>query len=299
MDPGAGAAILVTGAAGTIGRRVIASLESIDRDVVALIGSEDADPGRGHVVRGDLLEPGTARRAVEALVARADGRPTAIIHLAAIPHPTNPPVRGFANNTAAAFNILDAAGELGVDRAVVASSMAAVGLAFGPPELRPHYLPIDEDHPTLVADSYGLSKAVTETVAESMHRRWGTAVCAVRFPFVAAGERLAKRLSEARSAPESLRAEVWSYLHTEDAAEYLVRLADADLQGFQIVNIAAPDTLSEVPTADLIGRFLPEVARGRTFVGHEVPLDLGRLERLLGARPARTWRTGHEEAMGM
>lgn len=194
-------AVLVTGASGVIGARVTERLQRSGHDVVALV---------------------------------ADGRPTSAIHLAAILHPTRPAAQGFVNNTAASFAILEAAGEARIAQVVVSSSLAALGLAFGPPDLRPRYLPLDESHPLLIRDPYGHSKAVAESSASAMmHRRWGTAVCSLRLPFVPSGDRLARRLDEARAGARALRAEVWAYLHTDDAAEYLVRAAtEHDRRGF-------------------------------------------------------------------
>ena len=66
----------------------------------------------------------------------------------------------FRNNVVSSFNVLEAATMLGIKKVVWASSISALGYAFRHRQFNPRYLPIDEDHPLLSQDSYGLSKMV-------------------------------------------------------------------------------------------------------------------------------------------
>src|SRR5947209_2806396 len=81
-------------------------------------------------------------------------------------------------NTLATYCVLDAACEVGVHSAVIASSIAATGLSFSPHHAHPAWLPIDVDLPTQAADPYGLSKVTDEQTAAMMSRRSGLTVSA-------------------------------------------------------------------------------------------------------------------------
>ena len=88
----------------------------------------------------------------------------AVVHLAAIPAANiHTPEVTFQNNVMSTYNILEAAGGLGIKKAVIASSESSYGIVFAIHLLGPRYVPMDEDHPQLPQDSYGLSKAVNES----------------------------------------------------------------------------------------------------------------------------------------
>jgi hypothetical protein len=76
--------------------------------------------------------------------------------------------------------VLEACGLLGIRRAVLGSSESSYGICFANEFFEPQYLPIDEDHPQLPEDSYGLSKVVGEVTAEMFHRRDGTQILSYR-----------------------------------------------------------------------------------------------------------------------
>lgn len=263
--------VLVTGAAGEVGREVVRELARHGHQVVALIRPGQPTPeGADRVHRGDCADPQLAALAC----ADVDG----VAHLAAIPSPIGPPDQVFTTNTAATHAILEAAGAAGVGRAVIASSLSVIGLAFGRPHLRPAYLPVDEDHPILAEDPYALSKQVDEMTAAMMHRRWGTDLVALRMPFVGAGERLAGRMRRGREDPGALVGDLWGYLRTEHAAEAFRRALEGARAGCHVVTVAAPDTVCSVPTAMLLQRFLPEVPLRRELPGRTtvLALDWGR-----------------------
>ncbi|WP_179120321.1 NAD-dependent epimerase/dehydratase family protein [Streptomyces tsukubensis] len=119
------------------------------------------------------------------------GRLAAVVHLAAHPNPgivsDHETLRA---NGMSAYAVLQEAGRRGVPRVVGASSTSAVGLSWADRELSPAYVPVDEEHPDLTVDSYGLSKVMAEQMAAFTTRRYGTATVMLRFPFVGAGERL-------------------------------------------------------------------------------------------------------------
>lgn len=275
--------VLVTGAAGDIGSRVVAELRAGGHIVDALVlPGLSVPPGVDRVHEGDCADPelvATACRGVDALA-----------HLAAIPSPSRPPDQVFGGNTRATHAVLEAAGAAGVRRAAIASSVSVLGLAFGRPGLRPAYLPVDEEHPILAEDPYALSKQVDECTAAMMHRRWGMDIVALRMPFVGSGDRLAERLRLGREDPGSLVGDLWGYLCTHDAALAFRTVLEHPPPGCTVVTIAATDTVCELTTAQLLAHYLPEVPVRQPLPGHRSVLCLDRARSVLGWAPGPGWR---------
>ncbi|MGW3407786.1 NAD-dependent epimerase/dehydratase family protein [Streptomyces sp. NPDC000888] len=272
--------VLVTGAAGHIGQHVLDELfaASYEYEIVAtdVVPFEAPSAERVHI--GDLQDPDLVRKAVDGV--------QAVVHLGAIPHPnTADPSALFATNCLTAHRVLDEAGRAGVRRIVAASSMAAVGLAWSPVPVSPLYVPLDEEHPLLIRDPYGLSKAVLEETARSTHRRWGTDIVCLRFPFTGSGERLHGQLAKVAADPGAHRHDLWGWLHTRDAAAVVHRALRADFTGCHVLNVAAADTSSPLPTAELMDRFHPDVPTFSALPGRTSLFDTTACAELLGFVP--------------
>ncbi|SDO76984.1 NAD-dependent epimerase/dehydratase family protein [Actinacidiphila guanduensis] len=275
--------VLVTGAAGHIGRHTAAELLAAGHEVVLtdLLPADEPQALRVHT--GDLQDPELVRAAMAGV--------DAVVHLGAIPHPNVPdPSALFAHNCHTAHRVLEEAGRAGVRRVVAASSMAAVGLAWSPVPLSPAYVPLDEAHPVLVRDPYGLSKLVLEETARAAHRRFGTDTVCLRFPFTGNGERLARFLAACAADPAAQRHDLWGWLHTLDAAAAIRHALERDLSGAHVVGVTAPDTTSTLPSAELMAAHHPGVPLRPGVTGHATLFDRTVCTDLLGFTPARTWR---------
>ena len=159
--------VLVTGGAGRLGRYVVAELAGHCRVSVLDRDRRAARPD----FPVDVLD-------LDA-VARAMPGHDAVVHLAAIDVSVPaPPARLFDVNVRGTWNVLQAAHQAGVRRAVVCSSVAATGIDS--PDRPPLYLPIDEAHPLRPAGDYGLSKEVDEAIARTFARRGGMEVIVLR-----------------------------------------------------------------------------------------------------------------------
>jgi len=266
--------VLVTGAAGLIGRAVVAQLLASGVPVTALI-LESEPLGGARVIAGDARDPDVVAGALDDV--------DAVIHLAAIPSPlADPAERVFAVNTQATFTVLDQAGRAGVRRVALASSYAIGGLPFAPRRLPMPYLPIDTALPLQIHDAYALSKRVDEETAAMMHRRYDMTVVALRLPFVgSADDRLAATAARFVSTPADGANDVWSYLDTRDAARALVSALEPARPGCHVLYVAAPETLAPYPTDDLLARFHPSTPRP-SFPGRAVPIDLEPARELIG-----------------
>ncbi|WP_194891282.1 NAD-dependent epimerase/dehydratase family protein [Catenulispora pinisilvae] len=270
--------VLVTGAAGRIGRAVLAHLADRGVAATALVLADPGDLTARHVVAGDAADPATVREALHGV--------DAVIHLAAIPTPErNTPQEVFGTNTMATLTVLEEAGHAGIHHACLASSYGVTGLPWSVTDAHPPYLPVDEAMPPQVSDSYGLSKQTDELIAQMAARRHGMSVVCLRYPFVGDQERLAARARQLSENPAAGAAELWTYLDVRDAARAALLALAVPGPGAPAVHLCAPDTLSRQPTSDLIARFHPGVELRAAISGRQAAIRTAAAEQLLGFVP--------------
>jgi nucleoside-diphosphate-sugar epimerase len=281
--------ILVTGAAGRLGAFVLAELTNNGHRVVAV----DRCLPESYWLASPL---GIEWRAVEVRnvgeIAGALVGCDAVLHLAAIAAPTgHPPEVVFSNNVEATFAVLQAASVLGVGKAVIASSLSALGMAYAPEPLPPVYVPLDEQHPLRAADCYALSKEVDERTAQMFSRREGMSVVALRFPFIALpgeGARIADELGE--GSVDTWARSLWSYIDVRDAALACRLAAESNTTGFEVINVAAADSLSQVESTRLVDRYCPEAEVRGPLLGCCSLVATGKAAEMLRFSPAHSWR---------
>lgn len=215
--------VLITGANGYVGQAVTTHCVNLGWDVRALDLDADANVDGTDYVQCDVTDYDAVRSAVQ-------GR-DAIIHLAAIPTPAqNPGPTVFRVNTTGTFNVFEAAADEGIRRIAQASSINALGCAWGPNEMRVDYFPIDEDHPINPADPYSFSKKVIEDIGAYYWRRDGISSVALRLPWVWTSKpEYAERVRTYRANDRKLLGE----LAAMPAAERARRIAEAQQQAVE------------------------------------------------------------------
>lgn len=270
--------VLVTGADGSIGRATTERLHRLGVAVTALsLDFADETPA-DRVIVGDARD--------EAVVARALADADAVVHLAAIPHPSlGTPAVVFGTNAVATFTVLAQAGEAGVRRAVIASSINAFGVPMNPHDVMPAYYPLDEDIPADIADGYSLSKQADEASARMAWRRWGLSTVALRFPLVKDRDTLLRSAEEARKDPAAMAREGWAYLDLRDGVRAIELALTASLSGAHVVGLSADDLLIDRPAADLLDAYAGGVPLRRPIGEHGPLVDLTRARDLLGFVP--------------
>lgn len=289
-DPGP---VLVTGAAGRLGSAVVTELVTAGYDVVGLdrrpaplAGSPAVAPRPGSV-RWIVADLGDLGEVVQAMAGCRS-----VVHLGAIPRPGGvPDTVVFATNTQATFSVVTAAGVVGAAPVVLASSLSALGSAWSPTPTTPAYAPVDEAHPLTPADAYGLSKLVDEATAAMAARR-GLRVVALRFPWIATRDEIAAAVAELRRdpAPERRVRELWAYIELSDAARACRLALEARGEGLSVLNVGADDTLSEIPTEELLRRYAPGVRQVAPLPDHRAAFSCDRAAEAIGFRPRWSWR---------
>lgn len=168
--------VLVTGAAGLLGRFVVNDLLKAGYEVRGFdrrTGSSDIE---WHV--GDV----TDAVAVDKAIAGMD----AVLHIAAIPNIWSGDGSTIMNvNIQGTFNVFEAAEREGINRVVFCSSDSVAGYTVREGKmLPPRYAPLDTAHPLQATDPYAVSKVLGEDLARSYALR-GMSVIALRTVFVA------------------------------------------------------------------------------------------------------------------
>ena len=171
--------VAVTGAAGMIGRKLVARLGDDGRlgdaelERLTLVDVEAPDPPpSGESFAGDLADPATAQRLV-------DGRPDVIVHLAAVVSGEAEADfdKGYRVNLDGTRALLEAVRAAGyAPRLVLASSIAVFGA--------PLPNPIPEDFATLPLTSYGTQKAIDELLLADYSRRGFVDGVGIRLPTI-------------------------------------------------------------------------------------------------------------------
>ena len=281
--------IVVTGAAGRLGRRVVQMMVDGGREVLATdqIAADDLPT---EFVRCDLGDA----RAVDDLLSGAE----AVVHMGAIPGPLRGEPRFiFENNVASTFNVMTSAAEQGLRRIVFSSSAFGMGWAHEGDAFVPLYLPLDEEHPMMPFEPYGLSKQVGEDIGRMIARNSDTTVVSLRFTNVALPEVQAEFPWPAPTPDSPLTLVMWAYADARDVAQAHVLALDADIEEYEAFMLAQPTSRFEEPTIDLVrSNFGDRVEIREGLEGTASVISTDKAERLLGWRPSHNWREERGQA---
>lgn len=283
--------VLVTGSEGRIGRYQVEALRSAGYETTTLDRRGSSRAVR-HLI-GDLRDVYTVRRAVQGV--------DAVVHLGALANDgQNTPEDVYAINVMGTLNVLQACVEAGIGRVVYYSSVQALGNFRG--FRKASYLPIDDAYPPHPMSPYQLSKHLGEAACRSYTDRHGLVTIALRPVFVADPHQYHRfGAYQADRDLHGMRSDYWSYVDVRDVVE-AARLA---LENSTIENgaflLAAADTLTDTPTAELVDTFYPDtpwrVDRDAYLaaVPNRSLLDCSGANGALGWRPAHSWRTERGE----
>jgi nucleoside-diphosphate-sugar epimerase len=190
------------------------------------------------------------------------------------------------------FNVLEAAIAAGADRFVNFSSETVPGFIFPQRPFEPDYLPVDEEHPIRPQDPYATAKWFGELLCERATERSDIRCTSIRPCWVQDEESYERNLGPIVRDPSVLVGNYCSYIDIHDLTDAVVLALETDLPGHEVFYIASPDTIGGHPLVETVKRHYG--GEGIDFHAIErvdaSAISSAKAQRLLGWKPARSWR---------
>lgn len=274
--------ILITGAAGLIGKEVTKGLVAAGHEVLATdLVKDDLSPAQKFVV-GDLVSAD--------FVSQLDFRSDAVVHLGSIPRPgIDSDEKVLHNNVMGSYHMFANAVENKVPLVIYASSLSIYGFAWSGPWTSPEYVPVDEKHPLRHFESYALSKEVNERSADMWANRSETAFVGLRFPHTHTQSVFAEMAQQMREGDKEILEQgakiFWAYLDLRDAVQGILTVLEKGGQGSKTYNFAAPDTYAHKPTREMMAEFHPTSRIASTLSGNDSIIDCSEWLSVYGYQP--------------
>ena len=262
--------ILITGAAGLIGKEVTKGLVAAGHEVLATdLVKDDLSPAQKFVV-GDLVSAD--------FISQLDFRCDAIVHLGSIPRPgIDSDEKVLHNNVMGTYHMFANAVENKVPLVIYASSLSIYGFAWSGPWTSPDYVPVDEKHPLHHYESYALSKEVNERSADMWAHRSETAFVGLRFPHTHTHSVFAEMAQQMRDGDKAILQQgakiFWAYLDLRDAVQGILTVIEKGAKGSKTYNFAAPDTYAHKPTSEMMAEFHPTSEVVSPLSGYDSIID--------------------------
>ena len=214
----------------------------------------------------------------------------AVIHFAAIPRlMMTSDNECYRVNTLGTYNVLDAAIKFGIKKVIFASSETTYGVCFADGEVKPDYLPIDENHPTIPQDSYAMSKVVNEATAKSFQRRSGIDIYGLRINNVIEPHEYKEKFPAYMENPDLRRRNIFSYIDARDLGQMVQKCLDTDGLGYEVFNVSNDDHSVGLSSEKLIETYYQGVEI-RTPKVPESFYTNEKAKQLLGFQPCHSWR---------
>jgi UDP-glucose 4-epimerase len=249
--------LAVTGAAGRLGRHVVARAMRAGHRIVAtdLPGAAGDPDGRVDWRPADLTDLDHARAAL----AGAEG----VVHLGGLVHPRYPEPDVHRVNVNGTYHVLVAAEENGVTGVCLASSINAIGGVYSAAP-RYDYFPVDEDHPSYAEDAYSLSKWIVEQQSAAFaRRRPDVAFSALRLHGLRDDAASAMRGGD----DERNRKDLWGWVSYDAAAAACLLAVLRPAPGHAVYHVVADRTVTPTPSAELAARWYPGVPLRAPMIG--------------------------------
>jgi len=293
--------VLVTGGSGRLAGFVVRALRG--RHDVVLFDRANPPDDRADLpwVQGDLNVFEDCQRAVEGV--------DCVQHLGAVVEPSDhPQIRAeraaqglpevpfdatMRTNIMGVYYLAMAAVQAGVKSVVMTGSVCAFGSGFriSQTPFPIHYLPLDEQHPSDVEDSYSYSKLVAEELLASFTRAYGLRTYVARTAGIYSPDRL-QHMAQTRAPVSAWDEWMWAYISSEDLARLQCMIMEkADALPVHSVYVASSlDSAALEPSQEIVARFRPDLLPVSRLAGHDGFFSPAKAQREVGWTPRRSWR---------
>jgi len=288
--------VFFTGGSGKAGKHAVAYLRAQGHHVINADKTFAGD-GTGEI-QVDLMDFGQVIGAMSQFVDFAEldagqGVPKydAVVHFAAVPRVMiGTDGECFKANTQTTYNVIEAAVKLGIPKVIFASSETTYAVCFADGEIKPDYVPIDEEHPTVPHDSYAMSKVCNEMTAKSFQARTGIDIYGLRINNVIEPHEYAENFPEFETNASLRRRNIFAYIDARDLGHMVDCCLKTDGLGYQIFNVANEDTSVGATSAEVMAEFYQGVHQTRQMAEFETFYDISKAKKMVGFAPKHGWR---------
>jgi len=289
--------VFFTGGSGKAGRHAVAYLRAQGHHV---INADQTLSGDGtNELQVDLMDFGQVIGAMSQFVDfdelnTGQGVPKydAVVHFAAVPRVMiGTDGECFKANTQTTYNVIEAAVKLGIPKVIFASSETTYAVCFADGEIKPDYVPIDENHPTVPHDSYAMSKVCNEMTAKSFQARTGIDIYGLRINNVIEPHEYARDFPAYETNARLRRCNIFAYIDARDLGHMVDCCLKTDGLGYQIFNVANEETSVGATSGEVMAEFYHGVPETRQMGEFETFYDISKAKKMVGFQPKHDWRS--------
>ena len=232
----------------------------------------------------------------------------AVVHLVALHLGLQGGEVVFRTNVVTTFNVLEAATNLGIPRAVFASSLSALGDPAFYQRFAPQSVPRRRGTTPVAQDPYALSKIVNEESGQAFARRtlrWDVpgygpdaleartsmTIISIRPTWIVTPKSFRQHIVPIWEDAANGASVLWTYVDVRDVAQAFRLALQADLSGYETFIATAPNTYVKLPSAELLQEFYPETEMRSELEGNQSLVSAAKATRLLGYQAEYTWET--------
>jgi nucleoside-diphosphate-sugar epimerase len=288
--------IIFTGGTGKAGHHAVQHLVSKGYDLLN-VDLKPLDMAGVNTLIADLTDSGQVFNALTTHFGfdgydkgKPPQAPDAVVHFAAIPRVLiEPDNKTYSTNVMSTYNVIEAAMKLGVPKVIIASSETTYGVCFAEGDKDFKKFPLEEDYDIDPMDSYGLSKLINEQTARAFAARYGADIYALRIGNVIEPHEY-DRFPAFIANPETRKRNAWTYIDARDLGEIVHLCLQKNGLGFQVFNAVNDTITSNMPTAQFLARYCPNVPVTRKLEEFEGPLSNRKIKEVLGFKEQHNWR---------
>lgn len=289
--------IAFTGGSGKAGRHILPMLAAQGHRVLNLDLVPLHAPGVDNLIV-DLTDPGQVFSALSGYANFTEMEPgtgvprfDAVVHFAALARILiAPDCETYRVNTLSTYNVMEAAVKLGIPKVIFASSETTYGICFADGELRPDYIPVDEEHPTVPHDAYAMSKLCNEVTGRSFQARSNIDIYGLRINNVIEPEEYQTMFPAFMDDPALRRRNIFAYIDVRDLGQMVEKCLEVDGLGFEVFNVSNDDLSVGLSNEEVRQRFYDGVPVKREMTGNGTMYCNRKAKTVLGFQPRFSWR---------